>query len=174
MLLKEVTIPFNRESFLQCHQAIWSLSSKKFIGRNILYTCLAILVFITGLELEKNNGFPIETVVGGGYLVYLVLWWIGFFERRFKFFKKVKAVSRLYAQEQMSETYTFWDDGLEYKDFEKSFRFKWHLFQVIHNYQDTIIITLKNGGIAMFAISKSEVGEETFTELLYIFKEKVG
>src|SRR5882757_3176049 len=87
---KIIHIPFNRTSFLTSQKIIWTFYSRKTIKRYIAYTILAVVILATDLMPDKKNDFPISIILGGGFLFYILLSWIGLMERRIKFFKKVK------------------------------------------------------------------------------------
>ncbi|HEY2581784.1 MAG TPA: hypothetical protein VGI43_08260 [Mucilaginibacter sp.] len=79
---KIITIPFNPNLFLESHKAIWAFSNNKKLKPFAFYTILGIFCLVIGLTLEKNDKFPVSTIFGGGYLLYMILIWIGLFERR--------------------------------------------------------------------------------------------
>jgi hypothetical protein len=170
MQQKVIKLQFNTKFFLNTHKAIWAFSGNKKIAPNIFYTVLAIFCLTVGFTPKKDD-FPLTTVFGGGYLFYMILIWIGFFERRIRFFKKVKKYAVRYEQERLESTYIFSDDEFQYSDKEKTFRLSWALFKPVVIFKDNILLTLIDGGMS-FALSREELGEEDYIELCFILKTK--
>ncbi len=171
---KIIKTSFNRKFFIEGHHAIWAFSNQKLIRPYLIYTSLAILCLTFGLFEEHNRRFPIATIVSGGYLFSMILTWGRFFERRTKYFKKIKAIASRYEQMSMESTFTFSDDGFEYKDVERLIKLNWSLFDSPRIFKDTIMLVLKDSGAVGFTIGRYEVGEQVYLELCDILKGKTG
>ena len=169
---KIIKIPFNSKFFLKSHKAIWAFSNNKKITPYIIYTVLGALSLFVGLTLEKGEKFPLSTILGGGYLFYMSLVWIGLFERRIRYFNKIKKHLLRYEQEPMDCIYTFSDDGFEYQDKEKRFRLNWSLISPFLIYKDDILLISRDNLGIVFAIGRYEIGDEEYLELCNIFREK--
>jgi hypothetical protein len=173
MLEKIIHIPFNRTSFLTSQKNIWIFHSRKSIKRYITYTILAAVIFATDFIPDKKNDFPISMMLGGGLLFYMLLAWVGFIERRIKFFKKVKVHANRFDKVGMDCSYIFSDEGITYKDKEKLLQLSWSLFNPFLTFKDSMILTLKDQGSIMFTLSKQEIGDKNYQEIQTLLKEKI-
>jgi len=125
------------------------------------------------LIFDRHDAFPAGIVLGFGLLVYLFFKWSELIERRSRFFKKVKKQALHFEEMAMESTFIFSDNGFEYSDKEKSFKFIWSLFKPIVLYKDNILLFLKEGHVT-FMISKSELGDKDYAELCNMLSDKVG
>jgi len=173
MQKKVVEIPFNKEFFLDSHNAIWSFSSGKRLEHNVFFTIVAIVTLTVNIIAEQSNKFPVGIILSGGFLVYMLLYWSGYFARKLKYFKKVKEQLHRYELASTENIYTFSDIGFEYKDQEKSFKFIWSLFKPAVIYKDNILLILKDTGLIL-ALTKRELGDAVYEELCNILREKIG
>jgi hypothetical protein len=167
---KVITIPFNASFFLNGQKAIWAFLVSKSIERNIFFTLLAASLLAINLMFERRSGFLWITMFNGGYLFYMIFFWIGLFERKVKYLRRTKKQALHHEEEEMVSTFVFSDNGLEYTDNEKSFKFIWALFKPIVLYKDNILLILKDGG-TICSIGRLEIGEADFDELC---KNKIG
>ena len=141
---KIIEIPFNYQNFMDSQKLIWSYSSKKFIQNHVLYTILGILVLSIGLKHDDKNGFPLLTALGGGFVYYILASWMGFYERRVRFFKRIKNYIDRNKQESRCCRFIFSDYGIEYQDHEKLYKLSWPLFRPYLIFKDNIMLTLKD------------------------------
>lgn len=169
---KIIQIPFNSKFFLASHKAIWSFSVRKSFVRNIGFTLLAFFLLAINLMFERQDD-PVGSMLVGGYLIYMIMYWIGLFERRVKHFSKLKKKAIHFEKESMESTYIFSDNGFECTDKEKSFKLVWSLFKPITVYKNNILLSLKDGGV-IFAIGKAELGDIDYDVLCEILKSKIG
>jgi len=170
---KVIQIPFNSKFFLESHKAIWDFSNKKHLKLYAFYTILSLLTLISGWNFDRRDAFPVGIALGSSLLFYFFVKWVEFFERRVKYFSKVKTKAVRFAQESMESTYIFSDNGFECTDKEKSFKLVWSLFKPITIYKDNILLFLKDGGV-IFSIGRSELGGTEYDELCDILREKFG
>ena len=153
---------------------IWELSARKRYLSFTIYTAVALFCLIMGINLENKGEFPIGQIIGGGLLFYMCMQWAGLIERRARYLKIANKAGDRFEKEAMDCTYIFNDDGVEYQDKEKLFRLKWHLFKPVSVVKDTILLTLREPVATMFIISRQELGDAGFNELVAILKEKMG
>jgi hypothetical protein len=171
---KTIHIPFNRTLFMASQRNLWELSAKKHYLSFTIYTVVALFCLLTGIKLETKGEFPICQILGGGLLFYMCMRWAGLFERRAMYLKIANKAGDRFEKETMDCTYIFNDDGVEYQDKEKLFRLKWHLFKPLSIVKDTILLTLREPVATMFTISRQELGDAGFNELVEVLKEKMG
>jgi hypothetical protein len=169
---KIIKIPFNYDNFIQSQKTIWSFSLKKVIKNYAIYTIVPIVVLIVDFTSDKVDNVGI--IIGSTLLFYMTLKWIELFEKRKKFFKRAKNCSARLEQDVKDCTFSFNQNGIEYQDFEKSFRLNWSLFNPYLIYRDTILLTEIDTKGIFFNISKSEVGDENYQELCAILNDKIG
>lgn len=162
-------IPFNRTRFIASQKKAWKFSARNTYKSYIIYTIIALVFLIVNLKTDS-----LGEMIGAGFLCYMLFAWMGLVERRFKFFKTTKNYADRFEKEAMDCTYVFNDNGIEYKDKEKMFQFSWHLFKPFEAYKGTIYIKLKDQPMAMFNLSRQELGDEEYDELYAILEEKIG
>jgi hypothetical protein len=170
---KVIQIPFNKKFFMESCHIIWTFSHKKHIKTYLTNTCLGVFCLGFGLLTKNEKSFPVTLIVGGGLFLNSLLTWIGYVERRVKYFKRVGNTALRYEKESMDCTYTFSDSGLEYHDKEKSLKFAWSLFGFHQIFKDTIIFILKDTGTVGFTIARAEVGDSEYFGICQILKEKI-
>ena len=69
--------------------------------------------------------------------------------------------------------FVFTEDFLKYSDFQQSNQLIWAVFQNFIVLNDTILIKIKNSESYHFSISKEEVGEEKFKEIITFLVTKI-
>jgi hypothetical protein len=129
---------------------------------------------IIHLNLIIRDQSPFAIGITSGYLFYVLLRWSGFYERRFKFLNKSKNCAKRFEQEAMVCTFVFSENEIEYQDKEKLYKLSWSLFNPYVIFKDSIFLTVRDSGAVMFTISRSEVNEETYSEIGDLLKEKIG
>jgi hypothetical protein len=171
---KIITIPFNYNEFLKSQKTIWSYSLKKVIDRYIIYSIIPIIILAIGIKTELKDPFPLATIIGCVLLIYILIKWSGLYQSRKKFFKRTEAVAKRYAKDSIERVFVFYEDKIEYQDKEKLYKLNWSLFKPYIVFKDYIFLIAKDSGTVMFTISKSEVGDENYSEMCDILKEKIG
>lgn len=171
---KIIQIPFNRAHFTASQKSMWTLLYKKRIRQLIIYTLLCFYCLHVGFDFDKNDPASFVKPLSLGYALYIFLAWLGILEKRIKFLKALKNSGDRYEKRTVDSTFTFNDNGIEYKDNEKSFQLSWHLVKPVIIFKDNMLISFKDPGVLMFVLSRAELGDSTYQELLFILKEKTG
>jgi hypothetical protein len=162
-------IPFNRSQFIKSQKDSWRFSTRQLFKSYLTYSILAILFFAINFKIDSFG-----QVIAVGFLFYMTLAWVGFIERRIKFFKLIKAYANRYESMTMNCMYIFNDEGIEYRDSEKLYQLKWHLFKPFEAYKQTIYLKLKDQSAVIFSLNQQELGETGYNELYKILEEKIG
>jgi len=170
---KTIKIAFNKNYFLDSRKIIWTFSNKKLVKTYTIFTIWAIVLL--GIDfLNKSSKTSIEAGIIYGYFFYMLLSWFGFLERRVKFLKKSKLCANRFEKESMECTFTLLENELEYQDKEKTYKLNWSLFNPYIIFKDTILFIAKDTRGVMFTMNKSEIGDETYSEICEILKAKIG
>ncbi|WP_179412359.1 hypothetical protein HDF19_03775 [Mucilaginibacter sp. E4BP6] len=174
--MQEITIqiPFDYQDFIKSQKLVWGFMSKGFIKNNTIYVIVAILCLIVALEPINRERFPLFISFAGGYLFYMLSSWMGFYERRTKFFKRVKNLANNSAVNASGCSFIFSDYGIEYSDAEKLYKHSWSLFGRFVIIDATILIILKETSTVLFTLSKKELGDSDYTAVCEVLKEKLG
>ncbi|MFC0517602.1 hypothetical protein ACFFGT_25540 [Mucilaginibacter angelicae] len=171
---KIITIPFNYDHFLQSRRIYQDYYAKKFYGRNVWFTIFGIVCFLMVWALNDHKEIT-GLALTGAYLIYILLVWMGFFERRFKFSRRSKAQAKLLkATENVVAIYTFTPDRLTYNDHEKAYSFNWQLFKPFEVYKNHILLSLKENDSLLFILGRQELGDDDYFAVQEILKEKTG
>jgi len=144
--------------------------NKRFIKTHIIYTIILTVIALLMLRSETIVLFPISTAFVIGSLIYFIFSWVGFYERRIRFFKRVNSL----ASNASGCNFIFSDYGIEYSDAEKLYKHSWPLFSRFVIIDDTILIILKESSAVLFTLSKKELGENNYNTVVEILKEKLG
>jgi hypothetical protein len=170
---KTVSIPFNFDLFLQCRKVYWAYNAKNFYSGNIKLGVFSLLCFLIvwGLNDGKDN---VGVALTGGYVFYMLAIWMGFFERRLKFFKQSKMkVAHLQTNAAVS-TYQFTPDRIIYNDHEQSYSFNWELIKPFEVYKDYLLLSSKENNSLLFMLGRAELGDNDYLAIREILKEKTG
>jgi hypothetical protein len=162
-----VKTAFSYQAFTNSQKMIWRYAAKSFIGAYVFYMAFSILCLTIGVRYND----PISAGVAGGFLFYVVLSWLAFFNKRTLFFKRLK---RYTAFEGGDCTYSFLDEAFEYQDPEKLLRLNWSAFRSFVEYQDHIMVFLKDGASPNFAFGKTEMGDEAYAQIVAFLEGKMG
>ena len=165
-----IQIPFDRQDFIRTQKLVWKFMSKKVIKTNMTYTIMVIVVALLLLTPERLNRYPVTSAFIIGIAIYFLFSWVGFYERRVKFFKRMNSL----ASNASGCNFIFSDSGIEYSDAEKLYKHSWPLFSRFVIIDDTILIILKESSAVLFTLSKKELGESNYTTVVEILKEKLG
>jgi hypothetical protein len=161
-----VKTTFDYQDFIACQKLIWRYAAKKFIGAYVFYTAFSILCLVVGLQFNDT----ISAGVAGGFLFYVMLSWVAFFNKKTLFFKRLK---RYKAFEGGNCTYSFLDEAFEYQDPEKLLRLNWSAFRAFVEYKGHIMVFLKDGASPNFAFSKKEMGDEDYGQIIVFLEGKM-
>jgi len=171
---KIVHVAFNRTIYIQNQKNLWSHAASKVIKKYIFFSLLALACAAIGFADNKNTVDSFARNIGMGYLFYMLIAWIGLFERRIKFFKTVNQRANQYELESLDCTFIFNDAGFEYVDKEKQFRFNWSLLKPVTTIKDNIVITIKDPAYLAFTISRMNVGDDKYNELYVFLTQKTA
>jgi hypothetical protein len=173
--MQEITIqiPFDRQDFIRTQKLVWEFMNKKYIKSNTIYTMLSIISAFVLLRPETEIRFPFYTAIISGCLFYFLYSWVGFYERRVRFFKRVKNLANNSATNSGC-SFIFSDYSIEYSDAEKLYKHCWPLFSRFIIIDDTILIILKESSAVLFTLSKKELGEGNYAAVCELLKEKLG
>ena len=169
-----IKIPFNSQRFMENQKIIWNYSNRKFIKTSAIYTLIAILVLTMGLNTEHGNSFPFSTALGLGYLFYIIMSFIGYIERRIRFFKKTDRFIKANQDAPMDCHFIFNDYGIEYQDKEKTYKLSWHLFKPSLLHKGNILLILKDQVGVSFLLNKDELATDQYFEVRNLLNDKLG
>ena len=165
---------FNEETFINKHKTIYKYYFSKVRVIYLIHTSPAVLIVIAGTRIDDDAPFPIATLIGVMYCLYVVYFWSAFFNNRRKYFTHIKRYADKYQRMDMSYSLSVSDTNIIYKDEEKSYTFIWGLFKPIVEYQGLLLLVSKETDQTLMSISKDEVGEAEYRQLFTTLKEKVG
>jgi hypothetical protein len=164
-----IHIPFDYHEFIRSQKLVWKFMSKKFIKTNATYTVIIVIIALLLIRPETLSHFQIfdSFIIAGA--IYFLFSWMGFYERRVRFFNKVKNI----ASNNTSCNFIFSDYGIEYNDAEKLYKHSWPLFSRFVIIENTIFIILRDSSTVLFTLSKKELGEENYKIVCDILKERL-
>jgi len=174
--MQEITIhiPFDRQELIRTQNLVWKFMNRKFVKSNAIYTVIVISLALVVLRPKTLNQDPVSTAFVSGSLFYFLYSWVGFYERRVRFFKRVKNLAGNDVLNARGCSFIFSDYGIEYSDAEKLYKHSWPLFGRFVVIDDTILILLKESSIVLYTLSKKELGESNYMALMGVLKEKLG
>ncbi|GAA3972700.1 hypothetical protein GCM10022210_23260 [Mucilaginibacter dorajii] len=170
---KTIHIPFNRTYFLNKQRVHWSLSNAKIMKRYFILTLVIMIVAAAVFSGDTSNRFPLDKIIEGGSVFYLFLWWLTFIERWVRFSRKTKARAERLEKEMMDCTFTFNDEGIDYRDKEKRLQLSWSLFNSAIIFKDTLFILVKESAGVMFFFSRQELGDKEFNEVFELLQSRI-
>jgi hypothetical protein len=170
---KVVHIPFNRLFYTESQRNFWAASASKVIQKYTIYTLLGLVCAAAVLTDKSVTDVTVANGACGGFIFYMLIAWIGLFERRAKFLKTVTQHADRYEKEMLDGTFTFNDAGFEYKDNEKTLLFQWHLLKSVTVVKDNMMIALKDPAILTFFLSRRQFGDVEFQELFELLQNKI-
>lgn len=162
-----INLPFNYQDLIDSQKLIWNFSNGKFISSQIKFIIMGIVCLLIGIFGRDWIGLGI----GAGFLFYIVLGCVGYYERKNRFLKKAKRNTIL---EGSNCTFKLNDDVFEYEDMEKLLRLNWSLFYSIKEYKGNILVFLKDEATVSFTFSKKELGEDMYQEVFAFLNEKIN
>jgi hypothetical protein len=168
-------VPFDHQDFIRTQKLVWKFMNKKFIKTNLTYTIVSIfLTLLFLLTPGELSHYPVYTTIVCGSLFYFLYSWVGFYERRVRFFSRVKNIAGNDAINAIGCIFIFSDYGIEYSDAEKLYKHSWPLFSRFVIIDDTILILLKESSAVLFTLSKKELGDSNYTAVCEVLTEKLG
>ena len=171
---KTIKTPFNKDNFLNSQRTIWTFSNKKRIKLYIIFTIWAVLLIFIYRTPNKNTTDSIGSGIVYGYVFYMILYWVGFYERKIRFFKKSRTCATRFEKESMECTFTLNEHELEYQDLEKTYKLNWSLFNPYIVFKETILLMAKDSGGIIFTLSRKELGETDYQDVCNILNDKIG
>ncbi|WP_461450227.1 hypothetical protein [Mucilaginibacter sp.] len=174
--MQEITIqiPFDNQEFIRGQNTAWKYMSKGFIKNNTIYVVIAVICLAVAFEPVNRERYPLFISFAGGYLFYLLASWMGFYERRSKFIKRVNNLANNKVINDSGSSLIFSDYGIEYADAEKLYKHSWPLFSRFLIIDDTILIILKESSAVLFTLTKKELGIDNYNIVNEILKAKLG
>jgi hypothetical protein len=167
---KVIEFKFIFDHYLNNHKTIWSYSYKKGKSAYLKHTAAAIIMFLFGLWIDQFALFPWCTISGSIYLLYIVYKWLELLRSKKKYFNAVEKIGRNYESEKLVCTYTLNEAYFEYQDKEKTYRLAWHLFATPVFYKDKMMLFVKNQSTASFTLSREQLGDKSYEELINYLK----
>ncbi|MES2279547.1 MAG: hypothetical protein V4592_26170 [Bacteroidota bacterium] len=170
---KVVTVPFNRQAYLNNQQVIWDLMYKEVSPSYYIYIVVTVIVLGVGISIDIKGGLPLTTVVGVCMLISILLRFRHVRTVRRNFFGRAEMMADKYENELGDYTYTFTDQGLTYQDNQSKVEQDWELFEAlsIHKH-DNLLLYLKEKEPVHYVISREEVGEAIYNEIYGILMNK--
>jgi hypothetical protein len=172
---KVVTVPFNRQAYMNNQQVIWELMYKEVSPSYYIYIVVTAIVLTIGLILDLKGGLPLTTIVGIGMLISILLRFRHVRIVRRNFWDRAEIMADKYENELGYYTYNFTDQGITYRDNQSIVEEDWELFEpLVIRIPDTLLLYLKAKEPVHYIISKEEVGEANYYAITAILLEKLG
>lgn len=172
MILKT---PFNKNILYHQHKlnfdVVWK-ENLKVNKRRIIFGIISVTVGSLIVFGEDNMGF-LFIGLGIHYLVNFYQFWAHYSKNKKRYFKEVQTEIEGFENNEQINVFEFTNDYLGYSDYKHEAKLKWFAFKGYRLIEDTLFIDLhaKNG--ISYIISKSEIHENQWDEILSIVKEKI-
>jgi hypothetical protein len=171
---KIIQLKFNRAIFVAAQKSIWKFAIRVQFKRHIYMSIGTLLLLALTFGLENKNESSFNRTLAMGFLIFVVIGWVGFLEQWITLINRTKVQANRFEKEGLISTYIFNDFGITYQDKEKEMKLSWQLFKPFEAYKDNIYIKLKDTGSIAFHLSRQEVGYFDYDEIYTLLTEKVG
>ena len=163
--MEEFTIKskHNSDEFLEIHNILWELKSKRLYvnlrTHSIYAAFIFFLAFVTWYFEQTQNPLIFISIF---YLLFLGISFTNILKSKRDYKKKIKKISERLELEEFEYSFEFKDESLNYSDNEKTMNFNWSMFAHYIEYKGLLILYLRDFEIInhVFKLENEPDGEK--------------
>ena len=158
----------NYSGFLKQNRIRWELFAKKRIQACIFYAIAGgFYLYLASTNLKKDENYWGFTSSFGLSLILLsIIYLIHNYRSKHKFLAATKQIIEDSKKQPEGIDINFTEASITYKDFEVVSEVKWSHLTTYKFYKDHLILTARNEYFGGLIITKNEISDEQFSELL--------
>ena len=166
-------IPFDNDDFQESAKVIWSFSNQKRLKWNIICAVLSVILLIELIFFnDVYTNFPLVWFFTG-YPFYVGINWVGYFERRVRYFKKIKNYPIGKSNEALSCHIVLSDYGIQCQGSLILQKVSWSLLKFSKVSDSHLLLILKDDNRVFTCFSKKNLGDANFQKLQSVLAEKL-